>query len=95
MSKENVLKTPQFRRSDLNEMVNRSNSAILDLMGIIYGTNAEINITIKPSGFIQFHLKEDCDNRYCHKTHYQDNISVGYEELEIKKEGIVDGRIKD
>lgn len=85
MSKE-VLKKPQFSRSDLNEMMDRSKFTLLDLMGIISGSNAEINITIKPNGFIQFHLKEDCDDRYCYKTLYQDDLTVGYEELTTRKE---------
>lgn len=76
---------PKFKRSDLNEMFDRSKFSILDLMGIIYGTNAEINITIKPSGFIQFNLKEECSDRNCYKTHYQDDTTIGYEECEIKK----------
>lgn len=86
MSKK-LLKTPQFYRSDLNEMMDRSKSSLLDLMGIIYGSNAEINITIKPNGFVQFNLKEECADRNCYKTHYQDDHSTGYEELEVKKEG--------
>lgn len=85
MSKE-VLKKPQFSRSDLNEMMDRSKFTLLDLMGIINGSNAEIDITIKPNGFIQFHLKEDCDDRYCYKTLYQDDLTVGYEELTTRKE---------
>lgn len=76
---------PKFKRSDLNEMVDRSKFSILDLMGIIYGSNAEINITIKPSGFIQFNLKEECSDRHCYKTHWQDNNSTGYEECSIRK----------
>lgn len=94
MSKK-LLKNPIFKRSDLNEMVNRSHLTLLDLMGIIYGTNAEINITIKPNGFIQFNLKEECEGMTCYKTHYQDDHTTGYEELENKKEGIVYGRVKD
>ena len=85
MSKE-VLKKPQFSRSDLNEMMDRSKFTLLDLMGIINGSNAEIDITIKPNGFIQFHLKEECDDRYCYKTLYQDDLTVGYEELTTRKE---------
>ena len=85
MSKE-VLKKPQFSRYDLNEMMDRSKFTLLDLMGIINGSNAEIDITIKPNGFIQFHLKEDCDDRYCYKTLYQDDLTVGYEELTTRKE---------
>ncbi len=86
MSKEKLLNnTPQFSRSDLNEMVSRSNKALLDLMGIIYGTNAEIRIVVKPNGFIQFNLKEECLQKNCYKTHYQDNSSIGYEEVTIKK----------
>ena len=85
MSKE-LLKNPQFNRSDLNEMMDRSKFTLLDLMGIINGSNAEIDITIKPNGFIQFHLKEECDDRYCYKTLYQDDLTVGYEELTTRKE---------
>lgn len=85
MSKE-LLKNPQFNRSDLNEMMDRSKFTLLDLMGIIAGSNAEIDITIKPNGFIQFHLKEECDDRYCYKTLYQDDLTVGYEELTTRKE---------
>lgn len=85
MSKE-LLKNPQFNRSDLNEMMDRSKFTLLDLMGIIVGSNAEIDITIKPNGFIQFHLKEECEDRYCYKTLYQDDLTVGYEELTTRKE---------
>lgn len=94
MSKKVLTKTPKFYRSDLNEMVSRCIRALLDLMGIIYGSNAEIIISVKPDGVVQFNLVEECADKTFYMTHYQDGEKVSYEESEVKK-GVWNGRVKD
>lgn len=85
MSKKLLKNEPVFHRSDAQEMFDRCHFSLVDLMGIIYGSNAEININIKPSGDIQFNLKEDCADRKCYKTVYEFSNGAGYEEMFVKK----------
>ena len=78
-------KGPVLRRSDINEMFDRSKLTIYDLLGISLDKDCSIDIHISEGTFF-FRTVEDCEDKYCYKTHFQSENSVSYEEKTIKKE---------
>lgn len=77
-------KEPVLRRSDVNEMFDRSKLTIYDLLGISHDKDCSISIYISDGSFY-FQTVEDCGDRCCYKTQYQSEDCISYEEKTIKK----------
>ena len=79
-------KDPILRRSDLNEMFDRSKLFLYDLLAIASDKDCDITIRIKHDNVLSFELMEECEGRNCYKKHYQTDGFVTYEETTIKKD---------
>lgn len=78
-------KDPELRRSDLNEMYDRSNLFMYDIAQICADKQCDVHINITSDGAISFELVEDCEDRYCYKRQYQSDGYTKYEETSVKK----------